>query len=119
MCAVAEEMHPRLVHPARREDRALKQTLIEMAEATGAEAFARQQRAIMSRADSRPLLGAIACPVLVLVGDGDQLTPPELAREIAAAIPSAELEIVRECGHLSTFEQPEAVTAALLSAWDR
>ena len=43
------------------------------------EAFVRQQRAIMSRPDSRPLLACVRCPTLVLVGDGDELTPPELA----------------------------------------
>jgi pimeloyl-ACP methyl ester carboxylesterase len=47
-----------------------------MAEETGAEAFIRQQQAIIGRVDSRPGLGAIDCPTLVLVGDGDQLTPP-------------------------------------------
>ena len=46
-------------------------------------AYLRQQQAIIGRPDSRPGLGAIACPTLVLVGDGDEATPPELAREIA------------------------------------
>ena len=43
---------------------------------TGADAFIRQQTAIMTRPDSRPDLPKIKCPTLVLVGDGDQLTPP-------------------------------------------
>ena len=78
------------------------------------EAFLRQQQAIMSRPDSRPGLAAIKCPTLVLVGDGDEATPPELAREIAAAITGARLAIIADCGHLSTLEQPERVTAALV-----
>ena len=87
-----------------------------MAEETGSEAFVRQQRAIMSRPDSRPLLSAIRCPTLVLVGDGDELTPPALAEEIAAGIPGAHLEVVPDCGHLSTIERPNQVNAAL-GAW--
>jgi pimeloyl-ACP methyl ester carboxylesterase len=51
---------------------------------------------------------------LVLVGDGDEATPPELAREIASAIGGARLVVIADCGHLSTLEQPEKVTAALV-----
>jgi pimeloyl-ACP methyl ester carboxylesterase len=50
----------------------------------------------------------------VLVGDGDELTPPVLSEEIAAAIPGARLVIVPDCGHLSTLERPEAVNKALV-----
>jgi len=68
----------------------------------------------MSRPDSRPGLAAIACPTLVLVGDEDQPTPPELAREMAAGIAGSRLVVVPDSGHLSTLEQPQAVTAALV-----
>lgn len=80
---------------------------------TGSEAFVRQQRAIMTRPDSRPGLGSISCPTLVLVGDSDQVTPPDCAAEIAAAIPGAQLVVLRECGHASTLEQPDRVTQLL------
>ena len=50
---------------------------------------------------------------LVLVGEDDVLTPPDRAAEIAAAVPLARLVTVPRCGHLSTIEQPEAVTRAL------
>ena len=53
-----------------------------MAKAVGKEAFVRQERAIMSRADSRPLLPQIACPTLVLCGRQDAITPPEGSREL-------------------------------------
>ncbi|MBX6324378.1 MAG: alpha/beta fold hydrolase [Rhodospirillaceae bacterium] len=111
---VADQQYPVLVHPARRDDEALRRLVREMAEETGAEAFVRQQRAIMARPDSRPGLSAIACPTLVVVGDADQLTPPELAREIAEAIPGARLVVIPDSGHLSTLEQPEAATGALI-----
>ena len=81
-----------------------------MAEETGAEAFLRQQKAIMTRPDVRPVLAAITCPTLVLVGDGDELTPPALSQEIAAAIAGSRLVVVADCGHLSTMERPDAVT---------
>jgi pimeloyl-ACP methyl ester carboxylesterase len=68
----------------------------------------------MGRPDSRPGLAAIRCPTLMLVGEQDEGTPPEFAREIAAAIPGARLVIVPDSGHLSTIEQPQAVTKALV-----
>jgi pimeloyl-ACP methyl ester carboxylesterase len=105
---------PLYVHRSRHGDVALKRLVRMMAEETGVEAFLRQQQAIITRPDSRPGLTAIKSPTLVLVGDGDEATPPELAREIAGAIPGARLVVIADCGHLSTLEQPEMVTAALL-----
>jgi pimeloyl-ACP methyl ester carboxylesterase len=82
----------------------------------GIEAFKRQQAALMGRPDSRPLLPTITCPTLVVVGREDALTPPALAEEIAAGIPGAKLEVIPDCGHLSTLERPEAVNRAM-RAW--
>ncbi len=105
---------PVFVHKNRHGDVALRQLVRTMAEETGPDAFLRQQEAIIGRPDSRPSLGAIACPTLVLVGEGDELTPPVLSQEIAAGIPGARLKIIADCGHLSTVERPQAVTQALV-----
>ena len=103
---------PRYLHPNHRGERFVK--LVEqMADDVGVEGFIRQQRAIMGRPDSRSMLPGIKCPTLVLVGDSDAATPPELSKEMADAIPGAKLVIVKECGHLSTIEQPAAVNAAM------
>jgi pimeloyl-ACP methyl ester carboxylesterase len=110
---VTEDQFPWLVHRKRHGDVTLKAAVRAMNEETGPEAYIRQQEAIMGRADSRPGLKAIACPTLVLVGDDDRLTPPDLSREMAAAIPGARLVVVPDSGHLSTMERPEAVNAAL------
>jgi pimeloyl-ACP methyl ester carboxylesterase len=111
---IPDLLYPLMVHKSRHDDAALKATVTKMADEVGAEAFVRQQKAIMHRADSRPLLSSIRCPTLVLVGDGDELTPPERAREIAGGIADAHLVVVPECGHLSTLERPDAVNAALV-----
>jgi pimeloyl-ACP methyl ester carboxylesterase len=105
---------PLYVHPARADDAALKSEYLAMCREVGPQAYVRQQRAIMTRVDSRPLLASIRCPTLVLVGAQDQATPPALAEEMAAAIPDARLVTVPDCGHLATMEQPQSVTAALV-----
>ena len=107
---------PRLIHPSRLGERDLVDATLAMADETGFDAFVRQQEAIIARPDSRPSLANIHCPVLVLCGEQDLQTPPEIAREIAAATPGAKLVVVPECGHLSTLERPDAVNAAL-AAW--
>jgi pimeloyl-ACP methyl ester carboxylesterase len=107
-------LFPVFVHRNRQGDETLRAIVRTMAEETGPQAFVRQQRAIMTRPDCRPLLTSIRCPTLVLVGDGDELTPPALSEEIAAGIASARLIRVPDCGHLSTLERPEAVNRALV-----
>jgi pimeloyl-ACP methyl ester carboxylesterase len=103
----------RYLHVDRQNDPEMTGIVRQMIEDTGPDAFVRQLRAIMSRPDSRPMLGGIRCPTLVLVGDGDLATPPDVNREIAAGIAGARLVVVPHCGHLSTVERPEAVNAAL------
>ena len=115
MPEVLDTLFPRLVHRTRREDAALRAALIRMAGEVGPAGFMRQQQANIGRSDSRPTLGSIRCPTLVLVGDGDELTPPARAAEIAAGIAGAHLVSVPQCGHLSALERPEEVTRALLS----
>lgn len=105
---------PVFVHRNRQHDEALRARVRSMAEETGAEAFLRQQKAIMTRPDMRPLLASITCPTLVLVGDGDELTPPPLSEEIAAGIDGSRLVVIADCGHLSTMERPEAVNRELV-----
>lgn len=87
---------------------------LAMMDRAGAEQLIRQNRAIMARPDSRPLLHSISCPTLVVCGDSDQLTPPEASRELAAGIPGAQLHVLPRCGHLLTWEQPAAVNELLL-----
>ncbi|MDP3408150.1 alpha/beta fold hydrolase [Bosea sp. (in: a-proteobacteria)] len=107
----------KLVAPARLADEPLRLLARDMAETVGAEGFVRQQRAIMSRPDSRPGLAAIRVPTLVLVGEEDLITPPAEAELITAGIgASARRVTIPGCGHLSTLERPDAVTRELL-AW--
>ena len=82
----------------------------------GADGLIRQNRAVMARLDLRPHLANIGCPALVVGGQDDQLTPPECAQELADGIAGSQLQMLPECGHMLTWEQPQAVTAAL-QAW--
>ena len=63
--------------------------------------------------DSR--LSEIACPTLVLVGEGDPSTPPAVASRLAGAIKRSSLIVVPKASHIVTVEAPTAVNTALLS----
>jgi pimeloyl-ACP methyl ester carboxylesterase len=110
---IHSKLWPRLVHPNHHSDQALQEVVFGMMRETGTDAYIRQQRAIMARTDSRPTLPGIEIPTLVLVGEGDAITPLEIAREMAEMIEWASLVVVPESGHLSTLEQPERVTQVL------
>jgi pimeloyl-ACP methyl ester carboxylesterase len=111
---VLDAFFPRLVHPMRRADPLLRAVFDEMAADVGVDGYLRQQAANIGRADSRPTLAGIRCPTLVLVGEQDELTPPERALEIANGIAGARLVRLPDCGHLSPLERAHAVTRALL-----
>lgn len=111
---IPDQLYPRLVHPDRLDDEALRRTMRPMADETGPEVFIRQQRAILGRPDSRASAADIRCPTLVLVGDSDQIAPPEVAAELASIIAGAQLVTVPACGHMSTLERPDEVTRAMV-----
>jgi len=112
---VVGDLYRLWVRDAKRGNGALRQVIHQMADETGPEAFVRQQTAIMNRPDSRGDLAAIECPTLVMAGASDEITTPDQAAEMADRIPGARLVVVPDCGHLSTLEQPAAVTRTLVS----
>lgn len=87
-----------------------------MAEALGADAFARQSRALMARPDRCDALRAVAVPTLVLCGAEDTLCPLERHETMAALVPGATLAVIEGAGHLPVLERPDETTAAL-RAW--
>jgi pimeloyl-ACP methyl ester carboxylesterase len=105
-----------MIPPHRQDDAALVEAIIRMFERRDADQFEIQMLALIGRPDARPVLPAIRCPALVLTGQDDVWSPPERHREIAAGIGAhAGLVLVPASGHMSTMEQPEAVTEAFRS----
>jgi pimeloyl-ACP methyl ester carboxylesterase len=112
--AVLDELFPGFVHPSRRGDATLRQLVQDMGEDVGVEAFVRQQAAVITRPDSRPMLAGIRCSTLVLSGDEDHTIPNALSVEMADNIHNARLVILPDCGHLPQPEQPRATADALV-----
>jgi len=114
--ALIPQLPGRWLLPAHRQRADLVALMTSMARSIGAQGQRNQQRAMLGRPDSLAGLGAVRVPTLVLCGAGDVVTPLADHEAIAARIAGARLVVVPESGHLSTIEQPAAVTAAL-SSW--
>jgi 3-oxoadipate enol-lactonase len=112
--AVAETVVARWFTPdfANREPQVVAWTRSQLAE-TDAGAYAAYCD-ILQRLDLTPLLPAITAPTLVIAGADDPVSPPAQANAIVAAVPRAELAVVPGTAHLTTVEQPAAVTKLLL-----
>lgn len=113
---ISPRLLPTFLHPDRMEEEELKNAVMDMAATVGRDAFIRQQKAIMARPDSLPILSQIKVSTLVICGRQDLATPLEMSEQIAAGIAGARLCVIEECGHLSSMERPFAVTA-LMRDW--
>jgi pimeloyl-ACP methyl ester carboxylesterase len=111
--ALIGELLGKWVHPTRVHDADVGEVARDMAVQAGAATFVQQQRAILSRADSRPLLASIRCPTIVIAGADDAVMPPEIHRELADGIAGAQLVSIAGCGHLAPLERPAEVADAL------
>jgi 3-oxoadipate enol-lactonase len=60
----------------------------------------------LAELDLRPQLGQVKVPVLVLVGEHDEATPPPMSRELAAGLPQARLTIIPGCAHVPQLQSP-------------
>lgn len=94
---------------------ALSQPIRAMALRLGVAVFARQNRALAGRRDSRPLLPDVRTPTLIIRARDDALVRPEIAAQ-SRAIPGAQLETFENCGHMLPLERPETL-AGRLAAW--
>ena len=63
--------------------------------------------------DLRPCLEQITVPATVMVGTRDRLTPPRLARQLAASLPDAELVVLPGSGHMLPLEEPDRIIDAI------
>jgi len=76
-------------------------------------AFAASCRAL-GALDLGPLLSTIDNETLVVAGEQDATTPPEMAGELMNGIPNARLIVIPECGHCPQLQHPSALLAAVI-----
>jgi len=69
--------------------------------------------AALAELDLRPELAQVKVPILVLVGEHDEATPPPMSHELAAGLPQARLKIIPGCAHVPQLQSPEGFLDAI------
>lgn len=111
---IAQRMLPKLLSAMTVETQPeVERQVREMIQRASVPGIVAALEAMKERPDSRPLLGEISVPTLVIVGADDALTPPPLSRAMADAIPGARYGEIATAGHLSPLEQPLAASRLL------
>ncbi len=59
-------------------------------------------------------LGEVTAPTRVIAGDQDPVSPPDVARAMAAVIPDADLVVLEDASHIANVAQPDRFDAAVL-----
>jgi len=108
---VVENMIPRLFGP--RASRQLRNEWHGILAATRPEGIVAALEAMAERPDSFPTLASVTCPVLIVAGEEDTLTPLTDARRMQKAAPHSQLEVIPGSGHMSPVENSAAFLAVL------
>ena len=85
-----------------------------------ADELIRATEALRDRPDASDVVASFRGPLVLVVGEDDELLDIEEAREIVALAPEGRLEVVARAGHLVSLDQPERFNAVLsdfLSRW--
>jgi 3-oxoadipate enol-lactonase len=96
-----QETHPELMRDRRQ---AFLKTDPEVLQAACAQ---------LAALDLRPELSKVKVPVLVLVGEHDEATPPPMSHELAALLPDARLKILDGCAHVPQLQKPRVFLDAI------
>ncbi|HMD54466.1 MAG TPA: alpha/beta fold hydrolase [Phycisphaerae bacterium] len=110
--AMVAAMLPRLLSDSASDE--LKKYLTDMVRRQSPQGIIAAQLAMAARRDQTDLLSQLHVPVLIIVGAEDVITPPSIAADMKAKIPSARLVEIPGAGHMSNLQSPERVSEAML-----
>ncbi len=111
---LAETMLPNLLSPttfAKRESQAneIRETIL----ANNPQGIIHALQAMADRPDSTETVSQLTVPTMVIVGVDDALTTPDVCRAMHDKIPNSEIKVIPEAGHLSPYENPDAVNKTI------
>ena len=108
---ISEGILKSYIDPSRLDDADLTGRIIAMTQRLGREVFIRQNS--LERFDGEAAVKALRCPLTIICGESDQITPAAGHREMAAAIGCAHLLVIPGAGHMTPMEAPGPVNGAL------
>ena len=108
---IADRLMASYVDASRLSDKDLTGRIQAMTQRLGREVFIRQNS--LPREDGQAALRALRCPIVIICGEHDAITPLAGQREMAAAIGCSHLVVIPDAGHMTPMEAPSAVNGAL------
>jgi pimeloyl-ACP methyl ester carboxylesterase len=108
---IADRLMASYVDASRLDDKDLTGRIQAMTQRLGREVFLRQNS--LPREDGQAALRALSCPIVILCGEHDAITPLAGQREMAVAIGCSHLVVIPNAGHMTPMEAPGAVNGAL------
>ena len=112
MRTMGQQWSQAMVHPDRLGG-PVHEAILQMIARATPQRFAAQINALLARPDATGVLRNIQVPALLLCGRDDSWSPLARHIDMQALVPHAALSVVEHSGHMSTMEQPEAVTQAM------
>ena len=73
---------------------------------TPEESIVNTLKALATRRETCSRLHEINIPVTILVGESDQITPPEVAQKMQDLITGSSIQVIEKAGHLTNLENP-------------
>jgi pimeloyl-ACP methyl ester carboxylesterase len=112
MRAMGQKWALGMVHPAHI-NTPVFEVILNMIARSSPAIFEAQIRALIARPDATSLLSQIRCPTLLLCGRDDQWSPLGRHEVMHKAIAGSRLSVIEQSGHMTTLEQPHAVSIEL------
>lgn len=100
---------PKPVSPANADNASLRQMICAMARSTAPDVLAGHAEVAIHRADSRPRLGDIKVPTLIIAGEHERVCPLEMHQDMADGIPGSDYQLIPNAGHFALLENPAAI----------
>jgi pimeloyl-ACP methyl ester carboxylesterase len=108
---IADRLMASYVDVSRLDDKDLTGRIQAMTQRLGREVFLRQNS--LPRVDGEAALRALRCPIVIICGENDAITPLAGQRAMARAIGCSHLVVIPKAGHMTPMEAPGPVNGAL------
>lgn len=105
---------PKLVNKKSFKNINIRNFLEEMISENSDEGICGAQLALATRINSLDYLNSFIVPALIMVGEDDELTPPECSEKMNKLIPNSVLKVIPDSGHLSNIENPDTFNKYLI-----
>lgn len=89
------------------------QSILAMIERSNPTVFEAQIQALLERPDAAEVFASVRCPTLLICGRQDAWSPLARHEAMQGMLPGSRLVVIEDSGHMTTMEQPAAVSIAL------